>query len=780
MRLIAMAGCLLLSAQVAQAQPTVSAKAAALVAQMSLEEKARLVVGMGMNIPGLPNMSNGPTVGQTMDKVPGAAGTTFAIPRLGLRTTVVADGPAGVRIAPVREGDKNKTYYCTAFPIATLIASSWDTTLAANIGRAMGNELKSYGMDVLLAPALNIHRNPLGGRNFEYYSEDPIVSGFMTSAMVNGIESNGVGTSIKHYAANNQETNRNQVNTIVSERALREIYLRGFEIAVKQAQPWTVMSSYNRINGVSASHSYELLTSILRKEWGFKGMVMTDWFGGYDAVAQMQAGNDLLMPGTPNQVKDIMTAVENGKLSMAVLNENAGRITDYILRTPSQQGYAFNNAPDLTTHAAIARQAAAEGMVLLQNKAQALPLPASVKSIAAFGNTSYDFIAGGTGSGDVNEAYTVSLAEGLRNAGYTLDATLQQQYTQYIADAKAKQPAKKFFFELPPPIAEMPIDPALLEAKANSCDVAFVTIGRNAGEFQDRQQPNDFDLTTAEQNLLQQVATAFHAKGKKMIVILNIGGVIETASWRQHADAILLAWQGGQEGGNAVADILKGKVNPSGKLTTSFPLQYADVPSANNFPGIELSQEEVKSSFGMSMGKPSEVTYEEGIYVGYRYYQTFGKPVAFPFGFGLSYSQFHISKLVLSQPQFKGSITATVTVTNTGKVAGKEVVQLYLSAPARAMHKPGMELKTFAKTKLLQPGETQTLRFTLQPKDLASFDTQQTAWVAEQGTYIVHAGNAVNSIHQRVSFTLPSSLLVEQCQKVLVPQRAINELQPPR
>lgn len=706
------------------------------IAAMTLEEKAHLVVGTGME--GFEN-GDSAVVGETRSLVPGAAGTTYPIPRLGIPAIVLADGPAGLRINPTREGD-TATYYCTHFPIGTLLASTWDQELVENVGKAIGNEVLEYGADVLLAPALNIQRHPLCGRNFEYYSEDPLVSGKIAAAYVRGVQSNGVGTSIKHFAVNNQETNRMANDAQVSPRALREIYLKGFEITVKESEPWTVMSSYNYMNGVYASENPELQTTLLRDEWGFKGMVMTDWFGGKDAVEQMKAGNDMLQPGYDKQYQDIVAGVKDGKLEEAVLDRNVKRILELILQTPRFKGYHFSNKPDLQAHAAVTRQSAAEGMVLLKNDNGALPLPTDVKSVALFGCTSYNFIAGGTGSGNVNRAYTVSLLDGLKNAGYKTDDKLKADYEAHIAaeEERLKSEGGKFSAFMPVVLPdEMTFDAARLKELAAQTDVALITIGRGSGEFLDRESAN-FYLSKENLQLVQDVCRVFHATGKKVVVVLNVGGAIETASWKAWPDAILCAWQGGQEGGNSVVDVLSGKASPSGKLTMTFPVKFEDHASSTNFPiNLKSDIDIVNANKGEKKHSVKDVDYtryEEDVFVGYRYFDSFGKQVSYPFGYGLSYTTFEYANPSIEAGN--GTYTVAVDVKNTGKMAGKEVVQLYVAAPNSAqMDKPEKELKAFAKTKTLEPGETATVTLTVNAADLASYDEASSSWVVDAGTY---------------------------------------------
>ena len=712
------------------------------VAAMTLEEKAQFVIGTGMA--GTDGQSA--VIGSTKAIVPGAAGTTRALPRLGIPAIVLADGPAGLRIDPTREGD-DATYYCTHFPIGTLLASTWNQELVENVGQSIGEEVHEYGADVLLAPALNIHRNPLNGRNFEYYSEDPVVAGKTAAAYVRGVQKNDVGTSIKHFAYNNQETNRTGNNAIISPRAQREIYLKGFEIAVKEADPWTVMTSYNKINGTYTSQSKDLVTTILRDEWGYKGTVMTDWYGGDDAAAQMRAGNDMLQPGTDLQYEQIMAAVKDGSLSEAELDACVKRILNLVLRSPKMKGYAYGNKPDLQAHAAVTRQSALEGMVLLENRANTLPLK-DVKNVAVFGCTSYAFIAGGTGSGNVNRAYTVSLLDGLKNAGFNVDDSKKDVYLKHIADEEASfkatlEDALAAFYPVPRPSEIVP-SAAELAASARANDVAIITFGRNSGEFFDRTSA-DFSLTDKERALLNQVSAAFHRVGKKVVVVLNIGGVIETASWKNIPDAILLAWQAGQEGGNSVTDILTGKQSPSGKLPMTFPLGLMDAASSANFP-IDSDTGVYFTNRREDIGQKDvdQTDYAEGIYVGYRWFDKQNMAVSYPFGYGLSYTTFEYSEPVVENDG--KTVKATVTVKNTGSVEGKEAVQLYVSAPAGSLDKPVQELKAYGKTKALKPGESQKVTLTLATADLASFDEARSAWVVDAGTYCFRFGASSRDI----------------------------------
>ncbi|MCR4701193.1 MAG: glycoside hydrolase family 3 C-terminal domain-containing protein [Bacteroidaceae bacterium] len=748
--------------------------------KLSLEDKAHFVIGTGMS--GF--SGDNAVIGATRNIVPGAAGTTYPLDSLGIPAVVLADGPAGLRIDAKREGD-SATYYCTHFPIGTLLASTWNTKLIGEVGQSIGEEVKEYGADVLLAPALNIMRNPLCGRNFEYYSEDPVVAGKTAAAYIAGVQKNDVGTSIKHFAANNQETNRMNTDARISQRALREIYLKGFEIAIKESKPWTVMTSYNYINGVYSSESKDLVETILRDEWGYEGTVMTDWFGGKDGAKQMWAGNDMLQPGKKEQFDSIVAGVKSGKLAEADLDRSVSRILNLVEKSPRFQGYQFSNKPDLKAHAAVTRQSAAEGMVLMKNE-KALPFAKTVKNVALYGNTSYDFIAGGTGSGNVNHAYVVSLLDGLNNGGYSVSGSLKNAYETYLGDIKKKaeaeikeleksNPDKAMFLKfLPQPLpAEKLFSVDELKKQAETADIAVITLGRLSGEFLDRKVA-DFNLSASERQLLQQVCDVYHKANKKVVVLLNIGGVIETASWKDLPDAILCAWQAGQEGGNSVVDVLSGKQSPSGKFTMTWPVKFTDAYSSKNFPIDEDPRIDM-----LNQGKKGNVRnvdfteYEEDIYVGYRYFDSFNVPVSYPFGYGLSYTTFEYSDANIAQ---KGdNYEVSVTVKNSGECEGKEVVELYISAPdSKAANKPAKELKAYAKTKNLKPGESETLTLNVAAADLASFDEASSAWVVAEGEYQFLVAASV----QDIKATLKASVKGQQTKAhdVLKPEVKLNLL----
>ncbi|WP_224488750.1 beta-glucosidase family protein [Robertkochia flava] len=727
----------------------VDARVEDVLARMTTEEKIHLLKGSGL-ASAMGSVDPG-------EGIPGAVGTIVPTPRLGLPALYLSDGPAGLRIEPTREGEE-RSYYCTAFPIATLLASTWNADLVEAVGAAMGDEAKAYGIDVILGPGANIHRHPFCGRNFEYYSEDPVLSGDMGAAMVNGIEASGVGTSVKHFVANNQETNRKYNDVRISERALREIYLKGFEIIVKKAQPATIMSSYNMVNGTYTAESRKLLTGVLRDEWQFEGLVMSDWFGGEDAPAMIKAGNDLLEPGTKKQWDALKDAYNDGSLSEGDIDTAVRRILKLIITSGKMENYAYDNNPDLEAHAEITRLSASEGMVLLRNK-KTLPLPPAL-NVALLGVTSYDFIAGGTGSGDVNEAYTVSLEEGLINAGYTINREARDMYealkkTQPEAFVKPEGIDAMFTPYQPP---QLTYTFAQLNKLAATSDVAVITIGRNAGEGGDRVEVDDFLLTAEEQEMIRNTCEVFHRQGKRVIVVLNIGGVIETASWKSLPDAILLAWQGGQEGGNAVADILSGKTTPSGKLPVTFPVAVSDHASHSNFPldGEPMSLTDL--IFSGPAKKSAEVRnhdftdYEEGIYVGYRHFDKKGLEVSYPFGYGLSYTTFSYGVPEISLAN--DTVRVTLEVKNSGKFPGKEVFQVYVSKPDSMVDRPEKELKAFEKTALLEPGQEAVISMKIPVSDLAYWDEKASRWVVEEGRYEIRIGTSSRDIKTTTEISL--------------------------
>ena len=742
---------------------------------MTLEEKAQLLVGGGND--GF--VGSGAMLGHQKKFVPGAAGTTVAIPRLGIPATVQCDGPAGVHIDAHREGD-SRNYYATGFPVGTCLASTWNTDLVRKVGEAIGNETLEYGCDVVLGPGMNLHRNPLCGRNFEYYSEDPVVTGLMGTAFVLGVQSQGVGVSAKHFAVNSQESDRTRVDERLSQRALRELYLKGFEMMVRKSNPWTIMSAYNKINGIYAQGNKDLLTNILRNDWGYKGIVETDWIGKREDLPveqEVAAGNDLMMPGYPAQVKDIVNAVKSGKLDVNDVDRNVRRMLEYIVKTPRFKGYKYSGEPDLKAHAAITRQSSTEGMVLLKNNA-ALPIR-GLKTVALFGVNSYDFMSGGLGSGAVNVGYSVDMVTGLKNIGVATTPQLTEIYQNYVKYAKAKLKADKnpmmwFLNQGQPKLDEIDITERCVANEEPKADAAIITIGRQAGEGMDRQINGEFNLSKTEQDMIFRVSDAFHAKGKKVIVIINSGSVMETASWRDRVDAILVAWQPGIEGGNSVADILTGKVNPSGKLTMTWPIAATAHPSTANF-AKEYDMYTYKNMEGWGKGNIPGVDFsnhEEDIYVGYRYFDTFKKDVAYPFGFGLSYTTFEMGK-----PSVKANgknIEVSVTVKNTGKVAGKQVAQVYVTAPKGAYEKPAKELKAFGKTRELKPGESQTLKMTLEKRDLASFDEANSQWKVDAGNYLFQVGTDVESI--KGTATLKVAEYTEKTSSACAPNVQLNYL----
>ncbi|SHK48952.1 beta-glucosidase [Xylanibacter ruminicola] len=717
------------------------------VKAMTLEEKCHMVLGRGMHF-------------NDEAKFPGTAGSTFSVNRLGIPETYCADSQQGLRMSATRAWDHHD-YYPTDFVASMTLASTWDREAAFKVGKGIGNEVREFGLDWILSPAMNLIRNPLCGRNHEYYSEDPYLSGTIAADYVKGVQSEGTAACPKHFVANNQETNRNNNISQVSQRALREIYLKAFEIMVKESDPWTIMTSYNKLNGPYAVQNGELLTTIVRDEWGWKGMFVSDWNAGDDAVAAMLAGNDMLQPGQDKQYKAIYEAAKSGKLPMEVLDANVKRILEYVVKTHNFKGYKYSNEPDLKAHAQVVREVGADGIVLLKNSGI---LPLAGKRVALFGCTSYDWISGGSGFGGTSVGhYTVSLVEGMRSAGYEVYKPLIRTYTQHIAaEEKRLFPNGRPPFSLMPPARadEKQFTADELNAAIEGSDVAIISLGRKSGEAADRSEA-DFYLKEGEKQLIKAVSEAYHAKGKQVVVLLDICSPIDVASWQNQIDALVCTWQGGQESGFSLADVLSGKVNPSGKLPMTFQNKYGDAYADKNFPS-NVDDKTLGAMFMWGYNKdqaPKErkpqanidyTNYEEDIYVGYRYFDSFGKSVAYPFGFGLSYTTFGYDNLKVTEAN--GVFTVKVDVKNTGSKAGRNVVELFVAAPnSKKANKPEKELRNYAKTKLLQPGQTETITMQVKTEDLASFNEKASAWKTDAGVYTFMICSSANDVEAKAT-----------------------------
>jgi beta-glucosidase len=648
--------------------------------------------------------------------------TLKAVTRLGLYSIMVTDGPHGLR-KQAGSSDHlgiNKSVAAACFPAACATACSFDRELLREIGAAMGEECLQEQVAVILGPGANIKRSPLCGRNFEYFSEDPYLSGEMAAALISGVQSKGVGTSLKHYAANNQETRRMTSNSVVDGRAFREIYLAGFEGAVKKSQPWTVMCSYNLINGVYASDNEGLLSGILRDEWGFKGLVMTDWGAVDDRVQGIRAGLDLEMPGSGgiNDAK-IVEAVKSGALDEKLLDKAVLRIVELILKSQehAKPGYAY----DAAAHHQLARRAAAESAVLLKNEGNILPLfgaaaPAKAggNSLAVIGAFAEKPRYQGAGSSKINPFKLESPLEELRKAGFS--AEYAPGYNLGPAGGK--------------PDAKLIAEAAALAGKK---DIAVVFAGLPDEYESEGFDRSSLDMPQSHNDLIEAVAAA----NPNTVVVLLLGAPV-TLPWAAKVKGILLLYLGGQAAGGAAADLLSGLREPGGRLAETWPLNLEDNPSYHYFPGGSKS-----------------VEYRESVFVGYRYYNTADKPVAYPFGYGLSYTAFEYSGLKLSRGEFKAGdeLELHVTVKNTGNRPGAEVVQVYVAPETSKIFRPRAELRGFEKIRL-ECGESKTVAITLDDRSFAYYHPLDRAWALEGGSYSILVGANSRDIRLRQSITV--------------------------
>ncbi|MCB8982611.1 MAG: glycoside hydrolase family 3 C-terminal domain-containing protein [Ardenticatenaceae bacterium] len=643
-----------------------------------------------------------------------SAWSTTPVLRLNLPELIVSDGPHGIRRQPEIHTLVLKSFPATCFPTASSLAATWDVDLLYEMGQALAEEATALKVDVILGPGVNIKRTPLCGRNFEYFSEDPYLAGELAASLINGIQSKGVGTSLKHFTANNQEFERFSISAEMDERTLREIYLPAFETAVTKAQPWTVMCAYNKVNGQYASENHRLLTDILKNEWGFAGFVVSDWGAVHNRVASLQAGLDLEMPG-PKQtrVNAVIEAVRDGVLDEAVLDESVRRIVEVVCRAAlTAKGGDF----DVAAHHTLARKVAAEGMVLLKNDGL-LPLQ-NPQHIAVVGRAAQKAHFQGGGSSHINPTQVDVPFKELQKLAGNAELSFAPGYPEG------------------PDFEQRFIDEAV--AIAQVADVALLFIALPTFKESEGYDRLDLDLTRQQVALIQAVT----AVQPNTVVILNNGAPVVVRDWIDGTAAVLEAWMMGQAGGGAIADILFGKTNPSGKLAETYPVKLADTPAYLHFPG-----------------ENGVVRYGEGLFIGYRYYDSKEVPTQFPFGYGLSYTTFAYSKARASATTFKDidGVTVAVDVTNTGQVAGKEVVQVYVHDRKARLVRPFKELKGFAKVDL-QPGETKTVTIPLNFRAFAYYDPAHKQWVTEDGLFDIMIGASVADIRSTVTVMLQSTL----------------------
>lgn len=623
--------------------------------------------------------------------------------RLGIKSIMVTDGPHGLRKKKEKKdsGELMSSNPATCFPTAVTTAASWDPDLIYEMGQALGEECLEEKVSVLLGPGANMKRSPLCGRNFEYFSEDPYLAGKMAASFINGVQSKGIGTSLKHFAANSQECRRMTVDSVVDERALREIYLTAFEIAVKEAQPWTVMNAYNRLNGTYCAENKWLLSDVLKKEWGFKGIVVTDWGAENDRVEGLKAGQELEMPTSSGRgAKQICEAVRNGKLDEKILDEAVDAVLDLIIRgNENKRDYKF----DKKEHHALARKIAGNSMVLLKNEDNILPLKKNLK-YAVIGEMAKSPRYQGAGSSLINPLKIDNAFDELMDNGVSMT---------YCAgyDKKSDRPDDVLIGEA--------------VAAARNADIAVIFAGLTETYEAEGFDRSHISLPESHNELIREVAKV----NKNTVVVLS-GGSPVTMPWLSDVKAVLNGYLGGEAGGSAVVDILLGKVNPSGKLAETYPCMLADVPCVNYFPGTTVTTE-----------------YRESVYIGYRYYDTAKKDVLFPFGYGLSYTTFEYSDLKLSKKKIKDTDTLKVSfkIKNTGSAAGAEIAQVYVSDVDSTIFRPEKELKGFKKV-FLNPGEETTVEIELDKRSFAFYNVLVHDWCVESGDFVIKVGASSRDI----------------------------------